>query len=120
MRGIRGAITIAENTKIEIEKATLELLTAMLEENNITADDVDAVTFTATKDVTAAYPAAAARKIEGFKYVPLTCMQEMEVEGSLRLCIRALFFTSLNRSKEEIHHVYLKGAANLRRDLARG
>lgn len=120
MRGIRGAITVAENTKAEIEKATLELLTAMLEENDITADDVDAVTFTATKDVTAAYPAVAARKIEGFKYVPLTCMQEMEVEGSLRLCIRALFFTSLNKSKEEIRHVYLKGAANLRRDLARG
>lgn len=117
MRGIRGAITIAENTKAEIEKATIELVTLMMEKNNITAYDVDAVIFTATKDITAAYPALYTRKIEGFDLVPLTCMQEMEVEGSLRLCIRALFLTSLERPKNEIRHVYLKGAAGLRRDL---
>lgn len=117
MRGIRGAITIVENTKAEIEKATLELVNNILEKNEITPNDIDAVIFTATKDITAAYPAAAVRKLEGFDLVPLTCMQEMEVEGSLRLCIRVLFLTSLDRPKSEINHVYLKGATNLRRDL---
>lgn len=117
MRGIRGATTIVENTKAEIEKATIELVNLMLEKNDMTADEVDAVIFTATKDVTAAYPAVYIRKIEGFDTVPLTCMQEMEVEGSLRLCIRVLFLTSLDKPKSEIHHIYLKGAAGLRRDL---
>ena len=119
MRAIRGATTVFENTKSEIEKATMELVTAMMERNGISPDDIEAALFSATKDVTAAYPAAAMRKLPGMKFVPLFDAQEMDVEESLRLCIRALFLTDLEKDKSEINHVYLKGAAHLRQDLSK-
>lgn len=119
MTAIRGATTVCENTKTEIEKATIELVAQMLEKNDITADNIEAALFSATRDITAAYPAAAMRKIPDMKFIPLFDAQEMEVEGSLRLCIRALFFTDLDKKKDEICHVYLNGAADLRRDLAK-
>ncbi|MBV1757232.1 MAG: chorismate mutase [Dethiosulfatibacter sp.] len=115
MKTIRGAITIKNNSETEIRTNTIILLEEILSVNNITASEVESIIFTATKDITRAYPAKFAREI-GFENATLMCMQEMNVEGSLPLCIRVLMF--INQSElTNPTHVYLKGAEKLRPDL---
>ena len=115
MKTIRGAITIKNNSESEIRANTLILLEEILNSNQITASDVESVIFTATKDITKAYPAKFAREI-GFENATLMCTQEMNVEGSLPFCIRVLMFVN-NVDLSSPTHVYLKGAEKLRPDL---
>ncbi|HEY1407286.1 MAG TPA: chorismate mutase [Spirochaetota bacterium] len=117
LRGIRGAITVDENNSRAIAAATREMLSEIIEKNNLTVDDIASVYFSATEDIDAAYPAVAAREI-GFSLVPLFCVQEMKVIGSLPRCIRALVHVNTERTPSEIHHVYLRGASSLRPDLS--
>lgn len=117
VRGIRGAVTVERNTAEEIMGATRELLEAIVSENNLQPEDVAGVFFTVTPDLNAEFPAAAARKMPGWKYVPLLCAQEINVPGSLPKCIRVLVFAHTTRSQREIKHVYLREAARLREDL---
>ncbi len=115
MQTIRGAITIAANIKEHIRENTLMMLSEMLKSNDLCVNDVESIIFTATKDIDQAYPAKYAREI-GFTNATLMCMQEMHVEGSLTLCIRALMF--LRKPLDSpVNHVYLKGATALRPDL---
>ena len=79
---IRGAITAKNNTSEEILGITENLLKEIIKANNINTDDIISIIFTATKDLDAAYPAVAARKI-GITNASLMCMQEMYVVGSL-------------------------------------
>ncbi len=115
MKTIRGAITIKNNSETEIRTNTITLLDEILSVNNITASEVESIIFTATKDITRAYPAKFAREI-GFENATLMCMQEMSVEGSLPLCIRVLMFIN-HPELTNPTHVYLKGAEKLRPDL---
>jgi monofunctional chorismate mutase len=115
MKTIRGAITIKNNSESEIRANTITLLDEILSVNHIAASDVESVIFTATKDITRAYPAKFAREI-GFENATLMCMQEMNVEGSLPLCIRVLMFVNQLEMSSPTH-VYLKGAEKLRPDL---
>jgi chorismate mutase len=119
-RGIRGATTVGRNQTKEILEATRTLLQAIVEKNRISADDVAknivSVIFTTTADLDAVYPAVAAREM-GWTDVPLLCMQEMHVEGSLRQCIRVLIQWNTERMQSEMRHVYLGGAQLLRPDL---
>ena len=117
LRGIRGAVTVERNTAEEIVAATRELLEAIVGENNLQPEDVAGVFFTVTPDLNAEFPAVAARKMPGWKYVPLMCAQEINVPGSLPRCIRVLVFAHTARSQREIKHVYLREAARLREDL---
>lgn len=117
LRGIRGAVTVERNTAEEIIRATKELLEAIVGENDLQPEDVAGVFFTVTPDLNAAFPAEAARKMPGWKYVPLMCAQEINVPGSLLRCIRVLVFVNTARSQREIKHVYLREAAQLREDL---
>lgn len=117
-RGVRGAITVEENTAEVIHDGARELLTAMAEENGFEIADLVSVIFTATPDLDAAYPAAAARAL-GWTATPLLCMQEMAVAGSLARCIRVLVHWNTDRAPSEVRHVYLRGAQVLRPDLAR-
>lgn len=119
MRGIRGAITIKNNTKEEIFAAVRWMVTEMCRHNGVTADAIGAVIFSATEDVTAAFPAAGARLIPGFTAVPLFDTRQMAAEDGLPLCIRALLLADVDKMQQEIRHVYLGGAANLRPDLKR-
>lgn len=117
VRAIRGAIQVEANTVEDIHAGVKELLGAMLSANKLTAADVISVIFTATPDLNADFPAAAAREI-GFGAVPLICASEINVPGALPSVIRVMLHCNTQAKAEEISHIYLKGAVALRRDLA--
>ena len=115
-RGIRGAISVESNTAEAILGATRELLERIVAANKLRAEDIASVIFTATPDLNAAYPARAAREM-GWANVPLLCMQEMAVVGSLPCCIRVLVHWNTDLLGGQVHHVYLGEARTLRPDL---
>ena len=113
---IRGAITAAENSRESILTATKDLLTTMLELNRISEDVLIDIFFSATPDITTAFPAEAARLL-GLTDVPLFGGQELAVEGAPPLCIRVLVHAQCQLTRKEVKHVYKGGAARLRPDL---
>ena len=113
VRGIRGATTTSSNTRDAILDATKELLDGLVEANNIDPDEVAAVIFTTTHDLNAEFPAVAARKM-GWNNVALMCGHEMQVPDGLPNCIRILILLNTEKAPQELVHVYLKGASNLR------
>ncbi|MFQ5813846.1 MAG: chorismate mutase [Anaerolineae bacterium] len=114
-RGIRGATTVEKNTAEAILAATRELLALIIEANDLRVEDVASAIFTTTPDLTAAFPAQAAREM-GWRDVALLDVQETPVPGSLERCIRVLIHWNTEKSAAEIRHVYLKGAQALRPD----
>ncbi len=118
-RGIRGAITVETNTENAILSATRTLLEQIVAANELIIGDIASVTFTATADLDAVYPAVAAREM-GWTHTPLLCMQELAVQGSLPRCIRVLVHWNTERPPDEIRHVYLGEARKLRPDLVNG
>lgn len=116
VRGIRGATTVESDDKAEILAATRELLQAIIAYNDVISTDVASAIFSTTPDLTAEFPAVAARQL-GWLDVPLMCGHEMAVPGSLPRCIRVLLHVNTDRSQSEIRAVYLRGAVALRRDL---
>jgi len=120
LRGIRGATTVERNEASEILAATRELLQLMAEENGLDLDDIASAIFTVTPDLNAAFPAEAARELPGWQSVPLFCATEINVPGSLKKCIRVLLHVNTERSQQEIKHIYLRNARQLRPDLSSG
>lgn len=116
VRALRGATTVASNDAEAIKAATAELLEAMIERNEVTHEDLISVVFTATKDLTAEFPALAARGM-GIPDVPLLCAQEIEVPGAVERCIRVLMHLYTERDYASLRHVYLGEARHLRSDL---
>lgn len=114
LRGIRGATSVAVNTKEEIVKATKELLSNILQENGIKVEDIASILFSSTSGLNAEFPAAAAREL-GWNGTPLFCMQEIDVPGSVSDCIRVLLHLNTDKTQKEMKHVYLREAVNLRR-----
>lgn len=94
----------------------VDLFEQLFERNGIEHDDVISVILTATDDVRCAFPAEAARKF-GLGDVPLLCARELDIEGAVARCIRVLIHLSTERPRDELSHVYLKGARGLRDDL---
>jgi chorismate mutase len=117
LRGIRGATTVDANTKEEILQATNELLSALIEANNIRSDDVASVFFSTTSDLNAEFPAVAARQM-GWSHVALMCGHEMNVPGSLPMCLRITMHVNTAKPQDQVQFVYLRGARALRPDLA--
>lgn len=117
IRGVRGAITVKDNDEQEIIAAAEKLLKEAISSNDITPDGVASIFISATDDVDAAFPARALRNLEGWTYVPVMCMQELSVPGSLQKCIRIMIHFNTEKTQEEIQHIYLEGAAGLRPDL---
>ena len=115
-RGIRGATTVEIDGADAILAATRELLVRMVEANGVAVADIASAIFTVTPDLTAAFPARAAREL-GWRYVPLLDAQEVPVPGSLPRCVRVLVLWNTERTQEEIRHVYLRDAGSLRPDL---
>lgn len=116
-RGIRGATTINNNNKEEILSATRELIIAIQDQNpDLKSEDLASVIFSVTEDISAAFPAIAARQ-SGWQMVPFLCCQEIPVPGSLQSCIRILLHWNTDLMQDEIQHVYLRKAASLRPDL---
>jgi chorismate mutase len=117
MRGVRGAITIDEDSADAIWQGARELLDALIEANGIEEEHVASVIFTTTPDLTAAFPAKAARDM-GWTQTALMGMQEMDVPGGLKLCIRVLIHWNTDKRMDELQHVFLRGAVALRPDLS--
>jgi chorismate mutase len=116
VRGLRGATTVDADTVPQVTERSQELMLEIMARNGLVEDDIISVLFTATADVTSAFPATAIREI-GFGAVPLLCAAEIAVPGSMPHCIRVLLHVSTPRPRDEMHHVYLHGAQVLRDDL---
>ena len=113
---LRGAITCDDDTKAEIDTKTQRLVREMLDRNEIEHDDLVSMLFTATDDLTAEFPATAARAL-GLGDVPLLCARELGVRGAKPRCIRVLMHFYADKARDGLHHVYLEGARSLRDDL---
>ena len=117
VRGIRGATVAEADTPEAIRAATRELLLALTEANGLAAEDVASVIFSLTPDLTAEAPARAAREL-GWNDAALMCMAEMNAAGALERCIRVLIHWNSDKHPDEIHHIYLRAAGQLRPDRA--
>ncbi|MHB1593520.1 MAG: chorismate mutase [Streptosporangiaceae bacterium] len=117
VRAIRGAVQVAANEPASILEGTSELVTEVLARNEITTDAVISVLFSATPDLTAEFPALAARSL-GFADVPLLCCTEIAVPKAMPRVVRLMMHVDVDRARSEIRHVYLRGAAALRLDIA--
>jgi chorismate mutase len=115
IRGIRGATTAETNTRESILNATQELLTAIVEANQLNVADIASVYFTVTPDLDAAFPARAARDL-GWTDAALIDAQAPRVIGDLPRCIRVLIHWNTDRAADEIAHMYLREAKILRPD----
>ncbi len=117
-RGVRGAITVEENSRESILQNTRQLLALMIRRNDIAADEVASAIFSVTPDLTAEFPALAARQL-GWVDVPLLCTNEISVPDSLPRCVRILVNWNTERPQKEIVHIYLREAVALRPDLSK-
>jgi len=116
-RGIRGATTAISNAAEDILEVTDELMHVLIHLNDLDPDEVASIFFTTTPDLTAIFPALAARSA-GWTGVPLICSHEMNVPGSLQKAVRVLIHVNTTKASDEIRHVYLKGARQLRPEWA--
>ena len=116
VRALRGATTVDADTPEQIASRTAALLEEMFDRNGVDHDDLISIWFTVTVDLVSAFPATAARTI-GLGDVPLLCATEIPVPGSTPRCIRVLAHLTTDRPRNELRHVYLEGAVNLRDDL---
>lgn len=114
-RGIRGATTVDVNTPEAILEATSELLAEIMRANDLLIDDVASAYFTTTRDLNAEFPAVAANKL-GWTDVALLCGHEMEIPGSLPMCLRILLHVNTEKAARDLTQVYLRGATVLRPD----
>ena len=117
VRAIRGATQVESNTAESISAGVAELLLEILQANALTPSDVISVLFTASPDLTASFPAAAARSV-GFELIPLICAVEIDVPGALDKTIRVMAHVETDLTHAQIAHIYLHGAKSLRKDIA--
>ena len=116
VRALRGATTVDVDEESHVHERTIALLDAMCERNGVAHDDIISILFTATDDIHSTFPAAGARKA-GLGDVPLICARELDAVGGTPRCLRIMMHLSTERSRAELHHVYLEGARTLRDDL---
>jgi len=117
MRAIRGATCLVADDSAEMSEAVLELLNELFLRNGVDFADLVSIFFTATPDLTSAFPAAAARSLD-LADVPLICAQEIDVVGAMPRVIRVMVNVESSLARAEIKHVYLRGAEALRQDIA--
>ncbi|XYU18612.1 chorismate mutase [Bacillus pumilus] len=116
-RGIRGATTVTEDTETEVLNKTKQLLEAIISRNQVDPERVVQILISATQDIHSVFPAKALRQFEGWTYVPVTCMQELDIQSGLKHCIRVLMTVQTDTKQEDVQHVYLEEAVTLRPDL---
>lgn len=117
VRAIRGAIQLDVDERGHLLQSTAELVTKVLHANKLDSSDLISIWFSATPDVKSEFPALAAREL-GLGDVPLMCSVEMDVQGAMPRVIRLMMHVNTDLSRAEIQHIYLRGAVNLRKDLA--
>lgn len=113
-KGIRGAVTVEENSESSIKEATLLLLNEMIAKNNIDVSNISHVIFTLSNDLNAAFPAKFARQDLGWNETAMMCFHELDVPGSLKMCLRTLIVLNCEENFKP-QFVYLKEAAKLRK-----
>ncbi|MEE1800277.1 MULTISPECIES: chorismate mutase [unclassified Streptomyces] len=120
VRAVRGAVQLERDESGHMDEQVKQLLTAIMERNELTADDLISIWFTATPDLHSDFPAAAARGlgIDGMADVPLLCAQELDIPGALPRVVRVLAHIESDLPRSEVAHVYLGAAAALRKDIA--
>lgn len=118
VRAIRGATQLDLDERQHLLDRTTEMVTDLMDANSLELDDFISVIFTATSDVNSEFPAYAARQL-GFTDIPLLCARELEIEGSMPRVVRMMAHVDTDLPRDELTHVYLHGAAALRRDLTR-
>ena len=118
VRGIRGATTCDSDNKEDILNKTKELWQEMQAQNGFCEDDLASVIFSSTPDLTQAFPAAGVRQL-GFVNVPLFGCVEIDNPEAVKLCVRILAHWNTDKKQNEIKHIYLRGAAVLRPDIAK-
>ncbi len=117
VRAIRGAVQIDADERQAILDGTAELVREVMSRNELSTDQVISVLFSATADLSAEFPALAARSL-GFQEVPLLCCTEINVPGAMPRVVRLMMHVETERTRPTIQHVYLRGAAALRLDIA--
>ena len=118
VRAVRGATQLEHDSRDHMLERVAEMVTGVMQANDLTVDDFISIVFTATSDLSSEFPAYAARQL-GFDDVPLICARELEIEGSMPRVVRMLAHVETHLSRAEVTHVYLHGASQLRRDLIR-
>lgn len=117
IRGIRGAITVTEDSNEEVLRETARLVTEMASANDINPETIASVIISTTTDISSAFPARAVRSLEGWTFVPVMCTHEMNVPGALEKCIRLLMHVNTDKPQKDIQHIYLNNAVQLRPDF---
>jgi chorismate mutase len=117
VRAIRGATQLDADDREHLLTSVDELIREVLSQNDVAGDDLISMILTATPDLHSEFPALAARQL-GIGDVPLLCAQELDIEGAMPRVIRVMVHVESAKARDEIRHVYLRGAAALRRDLA--
>ncbi|WP_435745861.1 chorismate mutase [Nocardioides sp. SYSU DS0663] len=118
VRAVRGATQLEEDSRDHMLERVAEMVTGVMQANGLVVDDVISVIFTATSDLVSEFPAYAARQL-GFGEVPLLCARELEIERSMPRVVRMMAHVETDLPRADVTHVYLHGAAALRRDLTR-
>lgn len=116
VRAVRGATQLERDEREHLLERVAEMVLDVMRANRLDVDDFISVVFTATSDLHSEFPAYAARRL-GFTEVPLICARELEIEGSMPRVVRMLAHVETELSRADVTHVYLHGAASLRRDL---
>lgn len=117
IRGLRGATTIESDKSELVLEESAKLAIEVAKANNVKPEDITSIIISTTPDITSAFPAKSVRMMEGWQYVPIMCMHEMNVEGALPLCIRVLIHAETDLAQDQIRHIYLNDAVKLRPDL---
>lgn len=117
VRAVRGATQLDADEREHLLSSVAELIREVLSANDVSTEQLISVIFTATPDIHAEFPAFAAREM-GIGDVPLLCAQELHIEGAMPLVVRLLAHIETERPRAALKHIYLRGAAALRRDLA--
>lgn len=118
VRAVRGATQLDADVREQMLDRVAEMVTDVMTSNGLEVDDFISVIFTATSDLVSEFPAYAARQL-GFGEIPLICARELEIAGSMPRVVRMMAHVETDLPKSDITHVYLHGAAALRRDLTR-
>lgn len=117
MRALRAATQLDVDEREHLLDSVEELLVELLQQNDLSTDELISVLFTVTPDLTCEFPAVAARRL-GMGDVPLLCAQELDIADAMPRVVRVMAHVETDRPRAAMRHVYLRGAVALRRDLA--
>jgi chorismate mutase len=120
VRGIRGATTAEANTSEAITEATEELLRELVFLNNLDTAEICFAYVTTTHDLTAEFPAYAARRL-GWLDVPLLCGHDLDVQlpnaRGVPMCVRVMLLYNTPRPQSAMRFAYMRGAQAIKADL---